>query len=285
MSDNSDGLAPRPSLPLFTYILRVPLLPAIAAKHLLTFIYSVALAMGRRVRGRADFKRYRAASPEKQLSAVQIEETTCLICQETVGTRNAEGLKEGFSMLPCGHRFGSRCIKRYLAITADEQPLCPICRHAVHHDTCGHPVLPFLLNRDGTHPDLIADKSGKLRPPMGSDEELKTAPCQYCLLPDEEKNKPEKPRLGRLETMGMPFRWLRALLPFPSKRKNADDHQSPTNQENTNGQSHRLSRQEARNRRRTQASSSGAWEGPWMDVQSRDVGWETWWKAQAPREV
>lgn len=284
MSGNSDGLAPRPSLPLFAYILRIPLLPAIAAKHFLAFIYSLALAMGRTVLGRADFKRYRATSPEKELPAVQIEETTCLICQETIGTRNAEGLKEGFSMLPCGHRFGSRCIKRYLAITADEQPLCPICRHVAYHDACGHPVLPFLLNRDGTHPDLIADKTGKLRPPKCSGEELMTALCEYCLLPDEEKNKPEKKLPGRLETVGMPFRWLRAMLPFPRKKKNTYDHQRTTSQENTTGQDHRLSRQEARNRRRTPASN-GNWEGPWMDVQSRDVGWETWWKAQAPREV
>jgi len=284
MSGNSDGLAPRPNLPLFAYILRIPLLPAIAAKHFLAFIYSLALAMGRTVLGRADFKRYRATSPEKELPAVQIEETTCLICQETIGTRNAEGLKEGFSMLPCGHRFGSRCIKRYLAITADEQPLCPICRHVAYHDACGHPVLPFLLNRDGTHPDLIADKTGKLRPPKCSGEELMTALCEYCLLPDEEKNKPEKKLPGRLETAGMPFRWLRAMLPFPRKKKNTYDHQRTTSQENTTGQDHRLSRQEARNRRRTPASN-GNWEGPWMDVQSRDVGWETWWKAQAPREV
>ncbi|EAQ86029.1 hypothetical protein CHGG_07282 [Chaetomium globosum CBS 148.51] len=257
MSDNSDGLAPRPSLPLLIYILRVPLLPAIAAKHLIAFIYSLALSMGRMVRGKADYRRYRAASPEKHLSTVQIEETSCLICQETIGTRNAEGLKEGFSMLPCGHRFGSRCIKRYLAITADEQPLCPICRHVSYHDACGHPVLPFLLNRDGTHPDLIADKDGKLRPPKTSGEELMTTPCEYCLLPDEEKNKPEKKRPGRLETVGVPFRWLRALLPL-SRKKNVPD-QPRTNQENTTGQNHRLSRQEARNRRRTPAST-GVWE-------------------------
>ncbi|KAK3297045.1 Hus1-like protein-domain-containing protein [Chaetomium fimeti] len=263
MPDLSDWLSPRPILSLFAYLLRVPILSAIAAKHLVTLVFSVALAMGRTVRGKADFKRH-LTSPEKKPSAVQVEDATCLICQETIGTRTAEGVKEGFSMLPCGHRFGSHCIKRYLAITADEQPLCPICRHVAYHDACGHPVLPFLLNPSGTHPDLVADETGKLRPPKCSGEELMTAPCEYCLMPDEEKNKVEEKRPGRLQKLGMPFRWLRILLPFSRKGKEAhDDH--TTNQEDTTGQDHRLSRQEARNRRRTPANT-GTWEGPWMDL-------------------
>jgi HUS1 checkpoint protein len=279
------------------------LLPAIAAKHLITFAYTtiILFAMGRTIRGRSDLKKHPTAAgcSEKQQqqassSITQIEDTTCLICQEPVGTRNAEGVKEGLSMLPCGHRFGSVCIKRYLGLTADEQPLCPMCRHPAYHDACGHPVLPFLLRADGTHPDLVTDDAGRTRPPRGP-EDLVTTACEYCLMPEEQRAQQTTAAgagtgrhylLGRLSAVKKKFRWLRALVPLLSRRTliaNLDEVDimslgGPV----AGGDERRLTRQEARNRRRAPVHD-GVWEGPWMDVQTRDVGWEEWWNAQAPR--
>ncbi len=65
----------------------------------------------------------------------------CTICQETIGATTPEGIVETWAALPCGHRFGSYCIKTWLGLT--EQPSCPICRREMAH-SCGHPVLPTL---------------------------------------------------------------------------------------------------------------------------------------------
>lgn len=193
-------------------------------------------------------------------------------------------------MLPCGHRFGSYCIKRYLSLTADEEPLCPICRHVAYHDACGHPVLPFLLNSDGTHPDLIIDESGNVRPP-NSGEDLLTAPCEYCRLLEEEEQQVELSsgkNTGRLATIKKPLRWLRELVPFARRRRlqvllaaseNLNEEEASSSATNQ-----RLTRQEMRMRRRMPVNNA-TWEGPWVDVQTRDVEWEKWWTAQAPRGV
>lgn len=63
----------------------------------------------------------------------------CAICQVDVGTKSPDGVKEGWSITPCGHVFGNVCIKRYLSIT--DKPLCPVCRTDLFH-ICSHPVLP-----------------------------------------------------------------------------------------------------------------------------------------------
>lgn len=63
----------------------------------------------------------------------------CAICQVDVGTKSPDGVREAWSITPCGHVFGSVCIKRYLAIT--EKPLCPVCRNDLFH-VCSHPVVP-----------------------------------------------------------------------------------------------------------------------------------------------
>jgi hypothetical protein len=66
----------------------------------------------------------------------------CPICQEPVGHRTPEGKLESWSRLPCGHKFGSHCIKHWLGIlTTGERPCCPICRRNAAY-ICGHPVLP-----------------------------------------------------------------------------------------------------------------------------------------------
>jgi HUS1 checkpoint protein len=239
--------------------------------------------MGRTVHEEPEIKKHTTASPTTtHASAVHIEDKAdqiCLICQEPTGTRNAEGIKEGWSMLPCGHRFGSYCIKRYLGIAADDQPLCPICRQMAYHDPCGHPVLPFALKSCGTHPDLVTDSTGMLRPPMGV-EELVTTACDYCKMVDERRKDPaNNKKSGPLSTLKIPFRWLRGLIPPPLRKV---VQRASLTLESSSGQENRLTRQEIRARRRTPANS-GTWHGPFMDVQSRDVEWEKWWKDQAPR--
>ncbi len=60
--------------------------------------------------------------------------------QETVGSPTPEGIVELWSTLPCGHRFGSYCIKTWLGLT--EQPSCPVCRREMAH-ACGHRCCPW----------------------------------------------------------------------------------------------------------------------------------------------
>ncbi len=341
MSDTSRppaALALRPGLCLTTLLSCLPFLPAAAVvaqpKHLVTLSATlvVALTMGRTVLGRLDIKKHMgtvvstekhaaAAASAAAAAAAQHDDSTtkppCPICQEPVGSRTPEGIREGWSMLPCGHVFGDFCIKRYLAITADDQPVCPVCRHAAYHDVCGHPALPFRLRADGDHPDLVVDDAGRKRPPLSADK-LASTSCGYCLSPapgeievvdgevDAKKFLPRAVRrrlLGQLGQLGHisawkgPLRWLRAVVPFARKPSAAaitideDDEDgelalAPAGEQQQTpasaSSSRRLTRQEARTRRRTQGQG-GAWEGPWMDaVQTRDAEWETWWKEQAP---
>ena len=273
-----------------TLVFCLPLLSTVPAKRLVTFAFPlfVALAMGRTVLARLDSKRHAIRPSPKQAATVLIEGEPCPICQEPVGTRNADGITEGWSMLPCGHRFGSYCIKRYLAIAADESPLCPMCRHIAYHDACGHPVLPFLLNLDGTHPDLVTDSSGNTHPPKS--DELATMSCEYCQprVVELSKGKPRARRLSQVAAWKKPFSWLQAVLPIVRKRRSQPSEgqvrppsPSPSYPEPSSPDSP-LTRQQVRARRRTQVHAA-VWEGPWMDVQSRDVEWERWWKEQAPQ--
>ena len=320
------ALALRPGLCLT--LLCLPFLPStvVAPKHLVTLSATlvVALTMGRTVLGRLDIKKHMGtvSSTEKKQAAAAGDHPddggtrpACPICQEPVGTLTAEGVLEGWSMLPCGHVFGDFCIKRYLAITANDQPVCPMCRHAAYHDVCGHPVLPFRLRPDGDHPDLVTDAAGRRRPPVGVDA-LASTSCAYCQSPpnddadadadaEVEADTKKFPRavrrrlLGHLGQLGHisawkgPLRWLRAVVPFARKpaattidlggeEDPAPTLQPPAASATSGSTSRRLTRQEARTRRRTQGQGA-AWEGPWMDaVQTRDVEWEMWWKEQAP---
>jgi len=78
-------------------------------------------------------------------AVVRADPSPCPICQEPVGQWTAEGIIEKWSQLPCGHRFGSHCIKMWLgmAVPGDysRRPVCPVCRGPASH-ACGHPVLP-----------------------------------------------------------------------------------------------------------------------------------------------
>ncbi|KAL2118203.1 hypothetical protein VTJ04DRAFT_7863 [Mycothermus thermophilus] len=357
------------------------------------------------------------AEPEREepaTVAVRIDDPNCLICQEPVGQTNPEGITETWSILPCGHIFGSYCIKRYLGVAADDQPLCPICRSLAHHDICGHPVLPFVLRPDGSHPDLVVvdAASGRVRPPTSLDD-LNNIACKYCrdleerrkrrqrrlerrqqrlqqqqeqqqgqqqepqeqvqqptpaqeqkadaqeqhqlestpqpeqaaqtTQPEEQRQpvqespkQPEAQEVPKASSeddtptpsspstpikLKQPWRWLRALDTLrkalhirPRTHGNGDADESNTNsgqdqtgsntistsQDPSNDSSSsdssddedltpngtgglpRLTRIEARQRRRTQATNNGVWQGPWVDVPTRDVEWEKWWKVQVP---
>lgn len=73
----------------------------------------------------------------------------CPICHEEIGSPSPEGIVETWSVLPCGHLFGSHCIKHYIQMVAYNRPQCPICRYSLVHG-CGHPVLPALFVTDGS---------------------------------------------------------------------------------------------------------------------------------------
>ncbi|CAN8095458.1 unnamed protein product [Discula destructiva] len=95
----------------------------------------------------------------------------CPICQFPIGKKSPEGVKEGYSVMPCSHVFGSVCIKTYLAIT--EKPQCPICRTNLFHH-CSHPM----------HPALYDHKKARLSPAETAAKafpgEFGTLDCKYC---------------------------------------------------------------------------------------------------------
>lgn len=115
--------------------------------------------------------------------------SACPICQESVGEPTADGITETWASLPCGHAFGSGCIKTWLAIT--DHPTCPICRLPMAH-SCRHPVLPVLEpppNRFGSNTALMRATAGpKLLPssssPASSSSLLSSrSPYHYYLMP------------------------------------------------------------------------------------------------------
>ncbi|KAJ9133136.1 hypothetical protein NKR23_g10922 [Pleurostoma richardsiae] len=97
-----------------------------------------------------------------------VTDKDCPICHEEVGQQTPEGVKESWALTPCGHAFGSICLKRYLGNTP--RPQCPVCRQNVFH-SCAHPILPVPCDRtkDVAHP--IAPADGDPRNAM----------CPYCL--------------------------------------------------------------------------------------------------------
>ncbi|EGO61101.1 hypothetical protein NEUTE1DRAFT_120151 [Neurospora tetrasperma FGSC 2508] len=88
---------------------------------------------------------------EKQVEQSEEEDPAdkmCPICHEEIGSPSSEGIVETWSVLPCGHMFGSHCIKHYIQMVAYDRPQCPICRYSLVHG-CGHPVLPALFVTEG----------------------------------------------------------------------------------------------------------------------------------------
>jgi len=95
-----------------------------------------------------------------------VDDNRCSICQETIGDATPDGAVEGWSRLPCGHRFGSLCVKRWLGLSP--QPSCPICRRDMAH-LCGHPVVPEQVG-PGHHHGLL----------LGLRKSALAAPCPFC---------------------------------------------------------------------------------------------------------
>ncbi|KAK0739661.1 hypothetical protein B0T21DRAFT_363048 [Apiosordaria backusii] len=182
---------------------------------------------------------------EKQIDTTD-PESSCPICTDPIGTKNPEGAVEGWSELPCGHRFGSHCIKHYLGIVADDRPACPICRQVAHHQ-CGHPVVPMLCGGTASKPR---------KPVMQSKitiKDLGWKVCGYCETARGGQRKVVKNSLWRL-----PFRTIANAL-NPRRR---------------------------REMRRQQPLFPSYRPPRWVPPAAmRDPGWEKWWKAQAPAEV
>jgi len=103
-------------------------------------------------------------SAAASVAVKSIDENRCSICQESVGVDGPDGAVETWSRLPCGHRFGSLCVKRWLGLSA--QPSCPMCRSSMAH-LCGHPLVP---EPDARHHGLARRLR---RPALG-------APCRFC---------------------------------------------------------------------------------------------------------
>ncbi|KAH8888751.1 hypothetical protein GQ53DRAFT_230232 [Thozetella sp. PMI_491] len=208
---------------------------------------------------------------EKQNSKAQIE-ATCPICQEPIGTKNPEGIVEGWSVLPCGHRFGSYCIKHYLRIVATERPTCPVCRQNVYH-SCYHPVLPAVLKptaRGGPKVDEIIEAAPYILP------EVECTECAYCL---DRKTAAPASHLGRLARLRSAVSFLRIPRfklrrpPWPRR---------PTQNQDTDSDSSSESDEEA-------ASPPPLMDDgiptPWIDPfpRPRDPEWEEWWVTKEPR--
>jgi len=199
---------------------------------------------------------------------------TCLICQEPIGTRNPEGIIEGLSELPCGHQFGSYCIKHYLKLVADDRPSCPVCRQMTYH-SCGHPALPILL-KNNNH-DANAER--KLKPRDEVDRQLKSTECIYCkarktVLSKTSNNKGKKYTKKRhipLAIMQEVFRLLKLRGRAARRRRIRAASQQLTTSEGEGANSN---------------SDPAVWTGPYIDPfpRERDLEWEKWWDEQEPRE-
>lgn len=243
--------ARRPSLLILLVLLFFggPLLCLALTRQLLalTFIPFLRFTMGRMIglKTETNAAKHTPIASGHSPAPGETEATPCPICQEPVGSPSPEGTIEGWSVLPCGHRFGSRCIKYYLGLVADERPSCPICRLPAHH-RCDHPVLPALLDahKAGPQKNIPAEERA-----VGTRKAQATL-CGYCLVLDASGRRYRKPT-ARWKT---PIRWLvQRLTTRRTNRSNGLD-------------------------------DDGVWRGPWVDKwpRPRDPEWERWWNGQAP---
>ncbi|KAK4467074.1 hypothetical protein QBC42DRAFT_960 [Cladorrhinum samala] len=183
----------------------------------------------------------------------------CPICQEPVGQKTPEGNTETWSELPCGHRFGSTCIKQYLGIVAEERPQCPICRQKAYH-ACDHPVLPVVLKDNGLSKQLSRwDNNKKRGLPAQAVEQMQNTLCGYC----QQTHTTYKSRVG-IRRLGM---WSRCLL-FLSPRARR------TRRMNS-------SIQVLHGRNNSQSPDTVQWPIAGYD-RFRESGWADWWAKQLP---
>ncbi|KAI0533079.1 hypothetical protein GGR58DRAFT_522108 [Xylaria digitata] len=95
----------------------------------------------------------------------------CGICRTELAIINqADQYHEPFTVLPCGHAFGHKCIIEWFSRT----PSCPICRRTFRHRACGHPT-PLHEIQGGRAFNIHRD----LPPAIHPDEELPDS-CATC---------------------------------------------------------------------------------------------------------
>ncbi|KAK4191368.1 hypothetical protein QBC35DRAFT_375797 [Podospora australis] len=219
------------------------------------------------VRSRKDGSRI--LESEKQIITTEAD-TACPICQDPVGKQTPEGTVEGWSELPCGHQFGSVCIKQYLGIVAEDGPSCPICRQPAHHSRCGHPVLPSVLNpHDMSNDSVLKTKTFTTKTRMNRVENLGGTYCGYCEGIRGTRNWSRVAAAGRPHRRWTaPFRWLR-IFDFRSSRNTPR-----TILVTRAGDVH--------------IEGQNPWEvtAYWKYPRgSRDPGWESWWANQLPKSA
>ena len=237
-----------------------------ASFFLATGVFTIAIACAAAMSAIMKQKRLLSYPADKKSSSLFARRTapkvsaeaSCPICQEPVGARNPEGITEGWSMLPCGHKFGSYCIKHYLRIVADDRPSCPVCRQIAYHK-CGHPVLPLSLALGSSAGSRLAEVSDMLV------KDMQGSLCGYCQQARSQSwgraTKRKRPQARWKTAAG----WLFTLASHPRRLLMRPDQQ-----------------QDVPDR------PFLPWEadnGPWIDPfpRARDVQWEKWWDQQLPR--
>ncbi|KAK3359769.1 hypothetical protein B0T25DRAFT_564751 [Lasiosphaeria hispida] len=205
---------------------------------------------------------------------IQQVEASCPICQEPVGSRTPEGITEGWSTLPCGHRFGSYCIKHYLRIVADDRPSCPVCRQVAYH-SCGHPVLPVLVTSG------ISPESKTKLPPGTMLHGMDSFECGYCRQARCAYNRPRARKRPDAKWKAA-VTWVFTLATRPRRLlpggSNTSDSRSSSGAGAGAGAETPVPR-DARGYFFWPANN-----GPWIDPfpRARDPEWEKWWDRQAP---
>ncbi|KAJ4300369.1 hypothetical protein N0V88_003043 [Collariella sp. IMI 366227] len=73
------------------------------------------------------------------------DKITCVICTESELTLPSRTLIKDSdpSLLPCGHAFGTKCLKLWL----ENHDTCPVCRFKLRYELCHHPVSPQRLTK------------------------------------------------------------------------------------------------------------------------------------------
>jgi hypothetical protein len=250
----------RPGFPLFSITSLIVFPPVNFAKIFYICIYAIAMSiiMGRKRRA-ANLEAPLSRS-EKQTSKVQIEIETdapCAICHEPVGHLKPEGFRERWSVLPCGHQFGSVCIKQYLRIVADNRPSCPTCRQIAYH-ACGHPAVPAFIPLDGSKP-------GKPKIMVVEVPQIQVHESGIGLRTIQR---------GRISKWKVAFGWLRTLASGPRRILKRNRPQEVRQ----NGQD-RVSTIFVR------PWGDSTTTSPYIDPfpRPRDPEWEEWWDSQLPR--
>lgn len=193
---------------------------------------------------------------EKQVEQSEEEDPAdkmCPICHEEIGSPSSEGIVETWSMVPCGHMFGSHCIKHYIQMVAYDRPQCPICRYSLVHG-CGHPVLPALFVTEGHN----AAKVNKARIRALATTSMQYN-CAYCTEMIARGNRVVSARHGRKRQRTSKWKLLLKKIFFSSPL--AIDGWDDVESEYVIA--------------RFPETRFDSWNG------ARDYEWEWWWNKQA----